>query len=324
MDNKMNNTLSQSATLVRFTAKHPSGVKVDRYLRDRLAVDVKTGDARLLNVSKNIFGVNANKYFRRIQNNFRNNYYYPLTVAWDDNTTDYDGKVVTGYRLCPNTNLERLQDAMDKAKTDYFKEVKNFVKQYPKIVEQSKRELGQAFEENDFPDVDDLEAKFKFDFELSLVPSFGGSDIRINVSEKMQQRIERDAVKRANKNVKNIFKLTVGALVEQVDHIVDKLESYDPNNKQKGGFFKDSSFDKLRQAVDVLPAINSDILGNDKDVTDAHQKLCGVLAQINSVDSLRDETELGQGKCKQVADELADSIGSLKGSFFDKAFGGDK
>ena len=79
-----------------------------------------------------------------------------------------------------------------------------------------------------------------------------------------------------------------------------------------------------RQAVDVLPAINSDILGNDKDVTDAHQKLCGVLAQINSVDSLRDETELGQGKRKQVADELADSIGSLKGSFFDKAFGGDK
>ena len=191
------------------------------------------------------------------------------------------------------------------------------------MVKGAERNLGDAFNSYDYPSAEYIETRFKFDFEMSLIPTFG-TDIRINVSEKMQQRIERDAVKRANKNVKNIFKLTVGALVEQVDHIVDKLESYDPNNKQKGGFFKDSSFDKLRQAVDVLPAINSDILGNDKDVTDAHQKLCGVLAQINSVDSLRDETELGQGKRKQVADELADSIGSLKGSFFDKAFGGDK
>ena len=52
--------------------------------------------------------------------------------------------------------------------------------------------------------------------------------------------------------------LTVDALVSQVDHLAEKLKAYDPENKQKG-FFNNSSIDKLRQAVETLPSINSDI-----------------------------------------------------------------
>ena len=73
----------------------------------------------------------------------------------------------------------------------------------------------------------------------------------------------------------------------------------------------------------MLPSINSDILGNDADITNAHQNLVSVFASINSYDSLRDETELGEAKRKKVADDLESSVGDLKGSFFDKAFGGN-
>ena len=134
MDKKITNTLSENATLVRLTAKHPSGLKVDRDLRSGLADDNDVVDARLLHVSKHIFGMDVNKYFRRILNQFRNNYYYPLTVAWSDNSTDDDGHTVSGWRLCPNSNIEKLQVEVDKAKLDYFKEVKSFIKNYPEMV----------------------------------------------------------------------------------------------------------------------------------------------------------------------------------------------
>ena len=72
----------------------------------------------------------------------------------------------------------------------------------------------------------------------------------------------------------------------------------------------------------MLPSINSDILGNDQDITNTHQSLLTVLASINSYDSLRDDSDLGEAKRKKVADDLEKSVGDLKGSFLDKAFGG--
>ena len=322
MDKKITNTLSENATLVRLTAKHPSGLKVDRDLRSGLADYNDVVDARLLHVSKHIFGMDVNKYFRRILNQFRNNYYYPLTVAWSDNSTNDEGHTVSGWRLCPNSNLEQLQLEVDKAKLDYFKEVKSFVKNYPDMIEGAKRNLGDTFKESDYPSVEQIERKFKFDFELSMVPQFG-DDIRLNVSEKLRERIEADAVNRANNNIKSIFVATVEALVEQVDHVSTKLKEYDPNDKKKSRF-KKSSFDKLRQAVDMLPSINSDILGNNSTIRNAHQELVKVFATINSIDSLRDDSDIGESKRKKVADDLSGAVGGLKGGFLDKAFGGSK
>jgi len=80
----------------------------------------------------------------------------------------------------------------------------------------------------------------------------------------------------------------------------------------------------LRQAVEMLPSVNSDILGNDQAISDAHQQLVSVLASINSVESLRDDTELGESKRKQVAEGLEQSVDGLKGGFLERAFGGKK
>jgi|MGYP003135357936 hypothetical protein len=322
MNKKITNTLSENATLVRLTAKHPSGLKVDRSLRNALAKKNSVSDPKLLHVSKHMFGMNVNSYFRRILNQFRNNYYYPLTVAWSDNSTDDEGHTVSGWRLCPNSNLEKLQVEVDAAKIDYFREVKTFVKNYPDILEGAKRNLGATFKSDNYPSIEELERKFKFDFELSMVPQFG-DDIRLNVSEKLRERIENAAVSRANNNIKSIFIATVEALVEQVDHVSTKLDEYDPKGKSKN-FFNKSSFDKLRQAVDMLPSINSDILGNNPTVRNAHQKLVSVFATINEIETLRDDTEVGQTKRKQVADDLKGAVGGLKGGFLDKAFGGSK
>ena len=74
----------------------------------------------------------------------------------------------------------------------------------------------------------------------------------------------------------------------------------------------------------MLPSINSDILGNNSTVRNAHQKLVSVFATINSIETLRDDTEIGETKRKQVADDLKGAVGGLKGGFLDKAFGGSK
>ena len=315
-DNK--NTLSENATLVRLTTKHPSGIKSDKDLKEGLAIDQKAYESSL-HVAKYIFGKEPNKYFRRIINQFRNNYFYPLTVPWDDNTSDYEGKVLSGWRLCPNKELDRLVDKVNEAKNDFQKEVKQFLDNYDNLIYQNKSALGDAFKLSDYPTELEIEKKFRFDFELGTVPQFNSKDIRLNVSEKLRKKIENDALKRATKNIEAITRTTVETLLESVEHLADKLKSYDPKTKG-GGFFKNSTFDKLRQFLDTLPSINNDILGNDKMIAEAHQKLVGVFAKINDVDSLREDDDYTAKKRKQLADDLTDSVDELKGGFYDSMY----
>ena len=312
------NTLSENATLVRLTTKHPSGIKSDKDLKEGLAIDQKANNDSL-HVAKYIFGKETNKYFRRIINQFRNNYFYPLTVPWDDNTSDYEGKVLSGWRLCPNQELDRLMDKVNDAKVDFDKEVKAFLDNYDNLIEANKYKLGDAFKLSDYPTKEEIETKFRFDFELGTVPQFNSKDIRLNVSEKLRKKIESDALKRATKNVEAITRTTVETLLESVEHLADKLKSYDPKTKG-GGFFKNSTFDKLRQFLDTLPSINNDILGNDKMIAEAHQKLVGVFAKINDVDSLREDDDYTAKKRKQLADDLTDSVDELKGGFLDDMY----
>ena len=325
MDKNLSTTLSENATLVRVALGHPSGIKSDKSLKNGLAEDVNS-NADLLNVSKHIFGRNVNKEFRSIINAFRNDFYYPLTLPWSDTSDDNGVKVGGGWRLCPNSQLEKLQYEVNQAKVIWDREVEGFFKQLPLDIANAKDRLGDAFDEDDYPtddwDLQRLRDKFIFQFELSPLPTFG-SDIRLNVSDELRKRIESDAVNRASTNIKNILVTTVDALVSQVDHLAEKLKAYDPENKQKG-FFNNSSIEKLRQAVETLPSINSDILGNDQAISDAHQQLVSVLASINSVVSLRDDTELGESKRKQVAEGLEQSVDGLKGGFLERAFGGKK
>jgi len=322
MDKKLTNTLSENCTLVRLTSKHPSGIKRDKKLAEELALSNNVVDPKLLQTGKHIFGQDINKYFRSILNGFRNNFFYPMTKPWSDNSSDDDGHLVQGWRLCPNSVLEQLQSEVDKAKQSWDKEVKGFLKNYSDILEGAKRNLGDTYDPTNYPTIEEIERKFKFDFEISLIPQFS-DDVRLNVSESLRKRIESDAVNRANNNIKNILVTTVNALVEQVDHVASKLEEYDPNNKSKS-FFNKSSFDKLREAVDMLPSVNSDVLGNNPTITDAHQKLVAVFSTINSIDSLRDDSDIGDSKRKKVAEDLSGAIGGLKGGFLDKAFGGSK
>ena len=319
MTNKNKTLLSEKAVLVRFTTKHWSGVKSDKNLRTKLADDTKA-DSDLLNVQKHLVGNAHSKYFRRIINKVRNDFYYPMTLPWDDNSTDVDDKVVSGWRLCPNTQLDNLSEAMDTAKRDFFKEVDAFLESYPQKIEEAKSLLGDAFNESDYPRSWEIRDKFKFDFETNLISQYG-SDLRLDVSETMRKKIENDVENRIKNNVATQTRVIVDALVEQVSHLADKLKSYDPKDVKKGGFFKDSSVDKLRQAIQVLPSFNDSVFGNDDDIAKAHTDLVAVMSKIDSVDSLRDQSASGKSKRDQVASDLEKAIDPLKDDFLGKLGG---
>ena len=77
------NHLSETATLVRFTTKFWSGIKSDKFLEKKL-VESTNCDKGSVNAQKYLVGKEYAKHFRSIINQVRNEYYYPLTLAWDE------------------------------------------------------------------------------------------------------------------------------------------------------------------------------------------------------------------------------------------------
>jgi len=311
-------TLHETATLVRFTTKFWSGIKSDKDLRSQLADDV-SAQSDLLNVQKYLVGKEHSKYFRRIINKVRNEFYYPQTLPWNDNSSDDEGMVVSGWRLCPNSNLDNLIAQMSQSKRDFEKEVDEFLEFYPARIKQAKVLLGDAFDPLDYPDSDYIREKFRFEFETNMIPNYS-SDIRLKVSASARAKIESDVTNRIQSNALSASKAIIDSLVEQVSHIADKVGQYDPKDKQ-GGFFKDSSFEKLRQAISVLPNFNKDILGDIPSVKDAHQNLVSIMAKIDSVDSLRQDSDESASKREEVSTDLKSAIDPLKGDFLAKLGG---
>ena len=312
--------LSDNAVKVRLTTKHYSGIKSDKVLRGELCVSKKASQD-YINVQKHLVGKESGKHFRRIINKFRNDVFYPMTVAWSDSSNDYDtGKVISGWRLLPITKLDELMDRVELYKKQFEKEVDSFCERYPSLILDAKDQLGDAFNEDDYPSVEYVRGRFLFDFEMEAVTEYESTkDIRLNCSENLKKKIEADAKRRVTNNVQSVMKDVVSSLLDQVDHLVGKLSSYDPKNKQKGGFFKDSSFESLKKTLDSLPSINNDILGGDAEIKSAHKKLVAVVAKLGDVSELRESDSKASTKRKKVAKDLAKSIDDLKGSFLDKA-----
>ena len=320
-NNNATTLLSEKAVMVRFVTRHWSGIKVDKGLRKKLAEFTK-GKERSYHASKFLVGRGCDKYFRSILDQFRRHHFYPLTVPWDDNSTNSGGKVENGYRLCPSSKLSELQDAFNDSCLEWDVEVKGFLKNYPRMIVDAPHHLGSSFNISDYPSIEKLKEKFRFELQLKQVEEIvSNKDIRLDVSKELKERLVRESQQRIRQNVKAIGEQTVETLIDAVSHLTDKLKKYDPSDKQ-GSFFKNSSIDNVKQILSVLPSINDDILGGDPKIHATHQKLVSALAKIGKVESLREGTDKGESKRKSVAKELDDSIDELKGDFLNQVFGG--
>jgi hypothetical protein len=162
--------------------------------------------------------------------------------------------------------------------------------------------------------IEDIERKFKFEFEITGVPTWNSSDIRLGVSEKLAKRIEQQAISRAENNIKEVVDQCIGNIVDHVNDLANKLHNYDPKNKQKG-FWNKSSFDKLETYPQQLEVWNRDVLGDSELVGDSSQKLVTLVARINGlnngIDSLKDDDDIAEKQRKDLSKELKKSVESI-------------
>ena len=220
----------------------------------------------------------------------RHNWFYPNTLAWS----------VDGWQLLPTANYMGTITDWRKHKSEWYALVEDFLDHYVDDREVAKRELGDLYDEKDYPDLDQVRAKFMLDLTMMPVPT---TDFRVEVSQAEHSRIAQEIEERVTHAGQEAMREVWQRLYDRVEHITDKLSDHT-------SIFRDSMIDNARELCELLPRLN---FMDDPNLEQMRQEVEAKLAR-NHPDSLRNDPTLRREKAaeaKDIMDRMAVFMGGI-------------
>lgn len=247
----MNKPLQESAMLVTLTISQWTARKHDKKVSNE--VDTNHGAKDGGRYNKLLIRKEALDPMSKIESAARL-YLYKMTLAWGDN----------GERLLPANLFLEFGPQMQKFRTDFDHEVRNFVAEYPTLVQEARVRLGSLYDPADYP----VDVRDKFCFNPPAVtPVPSANDFRVNLNAEFVDSIKADITERMEQRQKDSLKEVWGRVRKVVAKMVEQL------GNDEGRIF-DTVITNARDLIDILPALN---LSNDPDLDAIATELQGIL-----------------------------------------------
>jgi hypothetical protein len=278
--------------LVKVELKKWGGTKTDKSLAEEIS-DNHSTDSSLYSVSKKLTKNATLKAIKKIDGLIRTDCIYSgagyrgFCHAWDNN----------GNYLLPIDAKDKFEKRFAEYRDDREKLVKQFLSEYPNIIDDARVEFGSTFNESDFPHPNEIEDCFSCEVIKNPVPST--DDIRVNLSKDEIDELKANGKAQEDAKIKEI----TGSVIDKVNgvlgHFSEKIKA--------GETFRDSTLDKVIDLCDVLPALNID---GDAKIHQAHQSLMDVFHNTDiDAKTLREDKD----KATEVADASDKILEELSG-----------
>lgn len=248
-DTTKSNLLSQKAVLASVTIGGWSARKLDRKITDETNERHNASkDAgrynKLLLPKESLDPITSVMSKARAE-------HYRVTLPWMDD----------GARILPTAMYMDYMTKVRALKEEYEREVRKFARTYPKLVEDAPKRLGSAFNPQDFPASDRVEAMFYFD--IKVLPCPDASDFRVDIADEHLIDIKADLEVRMKSTLDAAMKDPINRVIDVVSKMAERLKNYKPAGRTKGGkviraefTFRDSLVENVRDLVSLLPALN--------------------------------------------------------------------
>jgi membrane-bound lytic murein transglycosylase len=201
-------------------------------------------------------------------------FHYENTLPWANN----------GDRLLPAANYFTYVTEMNRLKSEFEKEVTDFLANYSTVVDDAKIRLNGMFNSADYPSESEIKSRFGFKTEFMPLPD---NDFRLNLSQteinNLTLAVENSMKDRINNAVKNTWE----RIKEQLLHMKDRLSQPDAK-------FHDSLFNNLRDIIELLPKLN---VTNDAAISDICNEMQTLLV---NPDAVRANSNLRADKANEV------------------------
>lgn len=210
--------------------------------------------------------------------------FYTNTLPWGLENT----------HMLPTANYLGFMTTFRKRKSDWETAVRKFIVDYPHHQTMAQRSLGGLYNADDYPDVSDLQRKFKIDLVVMPVPP---NDFRVELADDELSSIQADITSRIKESSALAMKEAWQRLYDRVEHMVDRLAKLDDPKSR----FHESTLDHVTELCNILPRLN---FADDPHLEAMRQEVEAKLAGL-SKDAVVNDPVFRQTKIDEAADIMA-------------------
>ncbi len=291
--NATTNTIQNTAMLFTLNIKQWSGKASDKGAARQLASD-KSAVSDCVKVSKQLVFSQLTDDIKKLANEARQEF-YALTLPWMDD----------GRRLLSAKNYNKAMVKMASYQAAFEKLAAQVESQYPVMIDEARKQLGDLFLESDYPK--DITKKYAFAPHVEPIPSV--DDIRVGLGEGERAKIAAELkaqIEAAGRMAKqDIYERAADC----VKRIAEALPKFNPDEKGAArGTFRDSLIGNVADLLDGLDGLNFD---NDANITSLGDRLRGLT--VYQPEELR-EDESKRVQTAKTASEILETMAGYCGA----------
>lgn len=268
--------IQKNAILVIFNAAQWSARKLDRSVTNEIN-NQKNASQDAGRYNKLLMSKEETEAITKIVSKGRK-FHYENTLVWSENNE----------RLLTIGLYFKYIEEMIKMQSEFQSVTEKFYETYPQKILAEKSRLGDLYNEADYPTVDEIRRKFRFEFKFMPVPE---NNLHVELSESEINNIRASVEDEINKRVEGAVKEVWGRINDVLTHMRDKLKDAD-------AIFRDSLFGNMQELIELLPSLN---ITNDP-------KIGAIIKEMQSIkvtpEEARNSPELRKVAVQQVDDIL--------------------
>lgn len=258
--------------LVEFNTSVWTARKLDRGTTDELVHSKNAASKDAARVNKHLLaGRPELDVITHHVGNVRNRFVYPQTLPWSD----------SGLRLLPTIRFMGFNERMQQEEDKFWELVDHFVQVYPSLITAQAMALGDMFNRNEFPSVNEIKNKFAFSVNYIPVPAVG--DFRIDVGnsamQELQDKFERFSTQRIEVAMQDVRQRLKDHMVRMSDRLTTDIAGGEAKTRR----FHDSLLDSGLELCDLVKSLN---ITQDVDLERTRKALEQAITGV-SVDDLR-------------------------------------
>ena len=282
-------SISSSALRVGLSISVPTMRKMDKKAtREVIAHNhAQTGSA---NVSKKLIRSTAHEDMTKLVASMRA-YHREQTVPWGD----------LGDRLVSNQSLMDYKNNMTQLEREFWDVSQRILDDYPQAVAQAQLQLGDMFNEDEYPSVEVLRGKFRFSLVFEAVPDVG--DFRVDIGNQAASEMREQYKQVLSDRIKAVHQDLAERLAEPLQRMSRGLD-YHEGEKPTG--FRDTLVDNVLSIVDLMRTCN---LNGNAHIAGIQQDLRNTLKGVTP-DGLRNSPTL-RADTKRKVDQIIKNLPSL-------------
>jgi len=156
-----------------------------------------------------------------------------------------------GIALLPMENFFKYREQLGTMEGNFHALVEDFIKAYPQLKSDQAFKLGKYYRADEFPDVETLPRRFKFEYNFLPVPEKG--DFRIACEDAIKADLAEQYEKMYQSKLADAMREPWNRLRDMLERMADRLADTESGERK---IFRDSIIDNAVEMCDLLTRLN--------------------------------------------------------------------